>query len=435
MNSTETSGYKVYGYRWVVLILFGLVTLINQIIWITFAAVTPKAMVFYGQSKNAIFWLSLVFMLVYIPMNIPAAMALDRFGLKWGVGIGVVLTGVFGILRAVSTQYHWVLIFQIGCALGQPFLLNSFTKVSSNWFGADEKATATSLGTAFVLIGVLLGMLITPFLVPGSSLTVMLYIYGGIALALMVVYLIFVKDKPPTPANAYSDEAKVFELKGTFEMFKNRDFNILFILFLFGAGTFNAVSSVMAEVYESIYESSLPDLVPDDLLGILGGIMIVGGIAGAITLSSISDKLRKRKMFLIINAISGAVLTLSFFIFEYLYVKGIITSFITVYIAHCIIGFLFGFLLISALPVGLTFAAEITHPLPEETSNGWLMWVGQLGGIALIFTVMFGVYNPLGLGVIEATAVWNFVIYAVILAIAAVFSFFMNDLDKYELKQ
>ena len=97
MNSVETTEYKVYGYRWVVLILFGLVTLINQVIWITFAAITPKAMTFYGQSKNAIFWLSLVFMIVYLPMNIPAAKALDKFGLKWGVGIGVVLTGVFGI--------------------------------------------------------------------------------------------------------------------------------------------------------------------------------------------------------------------------------------------------------------------------------------------------------------------------------------------------
>jgi len=105
MNSTETSGYKVYGYRWVVLLLFGLVTLINQIIWITFAAITPTATEFYkfeSTQTTPIFMLSLVFMIVYIPMNIPAAKALDKFGLKWGVGIGVVLTGVFGILRAVS---------------------------------------------------------------------------------------------------------------------------------------------------------------------------------------------------------------------------------------------------------------------------------------------------------------------------------------------
>ena len=420
MNSTATTDYKVYGYRWIVLLLFGLVTLINQIIWITFAAITPKAMDFYGKTTTTpIFMLSLVFMLVYIPMNIPAALALDKFGLKWGTGIGVVLTGVFGILRAVSTQYRWVLVFQIGCAIGQPFLLNSFTKVSSNWFGGDEKALATSLGTMFVLLGILFGMFITPFLVPGQDLTSMLYIYGAIALVFMVVYLIFIKDKPPTPANAYSDESKVFETKGTFDLFKNRDFNILLILFLFGAGTFNAVSTVMADLFNSIFDKNLGPLVADDLYGILGGIMIIGGIAGAITLSTLSDKYQKRKIFLIINGISGAVLTLLFFIIE-----KFVADFVTKYIAHCIIGFFFGFLLLSALPVGLTFAAEITHPMPEETSNGWLMWIGQLGGISLIMIVMFGMDND----------VFNFIIYAVILAIAAIFAFRMNDLDAYEMK-
>jgi Na+/melibiose symporter-like transporter len=269
-------------------------------------------------------------------------------------------------------------------------------------------------------------MLITPFLVSNDPLdpryqnpTLMLYIYGGIALAFMVVYLIFVRDKPETPANAYSDDTKVFETKGTLSMFKNSDFNILLILFLFGAGTFNAVSTVMADLYKSIFNSSLPGFVPDDLFGILGGIMIIGGIAGAITLSTLSDKYRKRKIFLIINAISGAVLTILFFI-----VEQYVPSFIPQYIAHCIIGFFFGFLLISALPVGLTFAAEITHPLPEETSNGWLMWIGQVGGIALIMVVMFGFTDD----------VFNFIIYAGLLVLATIFSFFMKDLDAYELK-
>ena len=422
MNSVETTEYKVYSYRWIVLVLFGLVALVTQMIWITFAAIEPSAVPFYGVGSNAILMLSLVFMIVYIPMNIPAAMAIDKFGLKWGTGIGVILTGIFGILRAVSDQYHWVLIFQIGCAIGQPFLLNSFTKVSTNWFPEKEKALATSLGTMFVLLGVLLGMLITPMLlIPAGDPTLVLYIYGGLALAFMVIYLIFVKDKPETPPNAYSDKTKVFETKGTWDLFKNKDFNILFIIFLFGAGAFNAVSTGIAQLYNSIkvlMPASWTLIKPDDLLGILGGIMIVGGIAGAITLSTLSDKYRKRKPFLITSAIAGAVCSLLFFFVEY-FVK----SFLPLYILHCIIGFFFGFLLIAALPVGLTFAAEITHPLPEETSNGWLMWVGQIGGIALI-GIIFGM----------KTDAFNFIIYGAILVIATIFAFRMKDLDAYELK-
>ena len=36
------NGFKVYGYRWVVLLAFMSVIAVNQLLWITFAAVTRK---------------------------------------------------------------------------------------------------------------------------------------------------------------------------------------------------------------------------------------------------------------------------------------------------------------------------------------------------------------------------------------------------------
>jgi hypothetical protein len=39
---------------------------------------------------------------------------------------------------------------------------------------------------------------------------------------------------------------------------------------------------------------------------------------------------------------------------------------------------------VPALPVGLTFAVEKTHPVPEATSNGMLMLCGQVSGIPIV---------------------------------------------------
>ena len=50
-------------------------------------------------------------------------------------------------------------------------------------------------------------------------------------------------------------------------------------------------------------------------------------------------------------------------------------------------GFLLGFGLLSAGPVGLEFAVDLTKPVPEASSNGMLMMVGQIGGILLILTL------------------------------------------------
>jgi hypothetical protein len=48
-------------------------------------------------------------------------------------------------------------------------------------------------------------------------------------------------------------------------------------------------------------------------------------------------------------------------------------------------GFIFGFFLLSAGPIGFQYAAEITHPAPEGTSNSLLLVMGQISGIAFIF--------------------------------------------------
>ena len=42
-----------------------------------------------------------------------------------------------------------------------------------------------------------------------------------------------------------------------------------------------------------------------------------------------------------------------------------------------VLGFLIGFIMVSCMPVGLTYAAEITYPTPEGTSNGLVQLFGQ----------------------------------------------------------
>ena len=45
----------------------------------------------------------------------------------------------------------------------------------------------------------------------------------------------------------------------------------------------------------------------------------------------------------------------------------------------------FGFFLLAAGPIGFQYGAEITFPIPEGTSNGLLLLVGQISGILFIF--------------------------------------------------
>ena len=46
--------------------------------------------------------------------------------------------------------------------------------------------------------------------------------------------------------------------------------------------------------------------------------------------------------------------------------------------------FALGFFLLSSGPIGFQYGAEIARPTPEGTSNGLLLLMGQISGIAFI---------------------------------------------------
>ncbi len=196
--------FQVYSYRWVILLAFMAVIAINQLLWITFAAVTNEAMQFYNVSELSIGLLSLSFMVVYLVVSLPASWVIDTYGIRIGVGIGAVLTGIFGLVRGlVASNYTWVLVAQIGIAIGQPFVLNAITTVAARWFPTDERATASGLASLAIYLGILVGLVLTPYLALRSGIGSMLVVYGIVSVIAMITFFIFTRERPPSPHLAW----------------------------------------------------------------------------------------------------------------------------------------------------------------------------------------------------------------------------------------
>lgn len=361
----ESTGFKVYGYRWVVLLAFMAIVGLNQLLWITFAPITSQAARFYGVPDLAIALLSLIFMIIYILVSVPASWMIDTYGLRAAVGTGAVLTGVFGLIRGlVAANYTLILLAQIGIAIGQPFILNAVTTVAARWFPVEERATAAGLGTLAIYLGVLAGLALTPYLTIRSGIQGMLLAYGAASIVAMMVFFVFVRERPPTPPCPPEQEQRSLVVEGLRQMLHRRDFILLMILFFVGLGAFNAVTTWIEEILRprgfSIVQA-----------GNAGGLMILGGILGALVIPILSDKAHRRTPFLIL-ALSGAIVGLSGVTFTRSYALLLLSA-----------GIL-GFFLLSAGPVGFQYGAEITYPAPEGTSNGLLLLMGQISGILFI---------------------------------------------------
>jgi MFS family permease len=359
------SSYKVYAYRWVVLLAFMSVVVLNQLLWITFAPITGSAASYYGVPALSIGLLSLSFMIVYILVSIPASWAIDTYGIRVAVGIGAALTGVFGLLRGlVAANYTLVLVAQIGIAIGQPFILNAVTAVAARWFPIEERATAAGFGSLAIYLGILAGLLLTPYLTIGYGIPGMLMVYGIVAIVAALVFFGLARERPPTPPCPPDQEERSLVLEGFKQTFRKRDFLLLMFIFFVGLGAFNAVTTWIEEIVRPRGFSIIQ-------AGNAGGAMILGGILGAIVIPLLSDRSGKRTPYLIL-AVVGATVGLAGITYAGGY--GLLLA----------SAFVFGFFLLSAGPIGFQYGAEVTYPTPEATSNGLLLLMGQISGILFI---------------------------------------------------
>jgi len=361
----EQTKSGVYAYRWVVLLAFMSIIAVNQLLWISFAPITSQAVEYYRVSELSIGLLSLIFLIVYIFASFPASWVIDTYGIRVGVGIGAALTGIFGLVRGlVASDYKLVLVAQIAIAIGQPFLLNAVTTVAARWFPAHERATATGLGSLAIYSGILVGLALTPYLAIRSGMPGLLLKYGIVSLIGMLIFFLFVRERPPLPIDSKEQESRSLSLTGLSQMIRQRDFLLLLMIFFVGLGAFNAITTWIEEVLNPRGFSSTQ-------AGNAGGAMIFGGILGALLIPLLSDRSRQRVPFLIL-AIVGATIGLIGVTFAGTYPLLLISS------------FLFGFFLLSAGPVGFQYGAELTYPAPEGTSNGLLLLMGQISGIIFI---------------------------------------------------
>jgi MFS family permease len=297
-------------------------------------------------------------MLVYLPLSLPAAYLIDRRGLRFAAGSGALLAGVAGVVRGLAgPRYGLVLAATVGAAVAQPFLLNAWTTLSSRWFPRSQRATAVGLITLANLVGTGIGMALTPLLADTMSVGSVQLLYGTCALVAGVLFVLVARDSPPAPVELDEGEPRALMLDGVRHALRVPAFGVFLALAFVAMGVFNGVSTWVEEIVG-------PRGFTSAEAGYLGGLLLLGGVIGAVCLSALSDHTQRRVPFislaLVVAAPALAGITLAGTL------PGLLAA-----------GFVLGFFMTSALPVGMEYSAEITRPTPAGTSNGLIQLAGQ----------------------------------------------------------
>jgi MFS family permease len=371
------SAYKSYRYRWVVLAVYMYVSALTQLYWLNFAAIETFVEERFSIPASTVMWFTLVFPLVQVVLSMPAGMVIDRKGFKYGVGIGALFTGVFAMIRLVNTDsFTILLISQIGIAIGQPFVLNGVTKLVMTWFPQKEEATAVGLGSLALLVGMMVGLGATPALVQFLGFESMLLIYGVLGVLGILLFFLLVKPGPATPPREVEAQQEVTGWQGIKQILKIRDFVILGFIALIGIGVFNGLATWLEKILNELHQIAMTDA------GIISAILILSGIIGCIVIPMLSDKIMKRKPFLLLASAVGTVSILALMV-----AKGFASNMVN--------GIFLGFFLISALPIMLTMSAEITGARFAGISVGYLQLLGNAAAVAIV-PIMESMRNTTG---------------------------------------
>jgi MFS family permease len=169
-------------------------------------------------------------------------------------------------------------------------------------------------------------------------------------------------------------EVRALMLDGLKHALTVRDFWLYLLVSFIGMGIFNGITTWVENIIRP------RGFTPTDA-GVLGAVMLVGGLLGAVVIPPFSDRQRKRKRYLLLGVI--------------LAIPGLVgVTFAANYWLLLASAFVMGFFLVSISPIGMQYAAEITQPTPEGTSNGLIQLFSQ-ASVVFVY-IMEAMKDPSG---------------------------------------
>jgi MFS family permease len=356
--------------RWAVLMAYFGVAGMSQMLWLNLAPLVSFIQAKYNVSELMVSSLLLSFPLLYLLLSIHSGTMIDKKGYRFVIILGSVISAFFACIRIFDGNFYMLVIGQTGIAIGQPYIINGISKLVSDWFDKKEAAMATGIGTAGMLIGMALGMGLTPVLNASMGFSNTMMVFGIISVVLTLIFILVGKEnvsaKVETVVMSAMDEIKA--------LLKNKNLKMLFIIWFFAFGFFNGLTTWMEPILK-------PNGINAEDAGMVGACLIIGGIVGSLVIPTLSDRYKKRKPFLIICCVAALAV---------LYPLCTMSGLVPLYI----LGGLMGFFFLPGYALFLAMCEELAGAEKAGAATGILMLFGNAGAVVTI--VLMPVVNGEG---------------------------------------
>lgn len=182
---------KIKNYRWIIVVLIFLATTINYVDRQIIGLLKPILEVEFGWSETDFAHIVMAFTAAYAIGLLALGRFIDRIGTRLGYAIIICLWSVAGMFHALARSAFHFMIARFGLGFGEAGNFPAGVKAISEWFPKRERALATGIFNSGTSIGVVLALLIVPWILRIYGWHEVFWITGGTGFVWLIFWLVF----------------------------------------------------------------------------------------------------------------------------------------------------------------------------------------------------------------------------------------------------
>lgn len=281
-------------YKWYVLIVLTLVYMFNfidrQVIVILQEPI--KAELELSDTQLGMMT-GLAFAALYVLMGIPIARLADRSNRKNILTLSLFFWSFMTVLSGKAASFFQLLLARIGVGVGEAGCTPPAHSIISDYFPPQKRATAISVYTTGIYIGILMGFVVGGLLAKNYGWRFALYVLGILGMLFYVIVYLTIKE----PVKGQEDnknevQAKEVSLKeGVRILMANKTFRYVSLGMGFQAFYSYGLNNFLPAFLQRVHQLELVEA--SIILGLAIG---VGGGLGTFFSGILADRLRHRNL-------------------------------------------------------------------------------------------------------------------------------------------
>ena len=185
------SNSKIKNYRWLIVVLLFTATTINYLDRQIIGLLKPTLEKEFNWTETDFARIVMAFTAAYAVGLLLFGRFIDKTGTKLGYAITIVFWSTAGMLHAVARSAWGFGIARVGLGLGEAGNFPAAMKAVAEWFPQKERALATGIFNAGTSIGVVMALLIVPWILTSYGWQEVFWITGAIGFVWLIFWLIY----------------------------------------------------------------------------------------------------------------------------------------------------------------------------------------------------------------------------------------------------